>query len=95
MMCFNVDFDEESMMNRFKNSLLDVKKLMEADDVECGAFYLNIFYTTDEHDQIDLSKVATLSINRDGLVIYSLKTWSTMFIPYQHIRLFEIVELKS
>lgn len=94
MMCFNVDFDEESIMNRFKNSLLDAKKLMETDDVECGTFYLNIFYTTNEHDQIDLSKIATLSIGSDGLAIYSLKTWSTTFIPYQHIKLFEIVEIK-
>lgn len=94
MMCFNVDFDRESIMNRFKNSLLDAKKLMETDDVDCGAFYLNIFYTTEEHDQIDLSKVATLSIGIDGLAIYSLKTWSTMFIPYTNIRSFEIVEVK-
>lgn len=91
-LCFNINEKNEPIINQFKSLLEGAKSLMEA---EMSNFYLNIFYNTGDSDEIDLSKAATVELARNGLIIYSLNTKSSMVIPYMSIRSLELVEVKK
>lgn len=91
-MCFNIDTSNKPIGNHFISLLEGAKSLMES---EISNFHLNIFYNTGDSDEIDLSKVATVQLAKNALIIYSLNTKSSMFVPYKNIRSLELVEVKQ
>ena len=91
-LCFNIDVSKKPIGNHFLSLLEEAKSLMES---EISNFHLNIFYNTGDSEEIDLSKTATVQLSTNGLIIYSLNTKSSMFIPYPNICSLELVEVKQ
>lgn len=90
-MRFNIDMNNTELMNSFSNELKNVKNLMESDkDIN---FYLNVRFSKNEMESLDLSRFATIKIFQDGFACYSLKTQSSSFIFFKDIIGLELVEI--
>lgn len=91
-MMFNIDVSNNNLINFFISELEDVKRLMETNDNV--NFYLNVRFSKDEIETLDLSKFATIKICEDGLACLSLQTHSSSFIYFDKIVGLELVEAK-
>ena len=91
-MMFNIDVSNNNLINFFISELEEVKKLMETNDNV--NFYLNVRFSKDEMETLDLSKFATIKICEDGFACYSKQTHSSSFIYFDKIVGLELVEAK-
>ena len=91
-MKFNIDVSNNNLINHFVAELKDVKRLMETNDNV--NFYLNVRFSKDEIETLDLSKFATIKLCEDGFACYSLQTHSSSFIYFDKIVGLELVESK-
>ena len=89
---FNIDTTDNCIAYLFVDELRDVKRLMETNgDIN---FYLNVRFSKDEIESLDLSRFATICVTLDGLACYSLNTGSSSFIFFKDIVGLELVEVK-
>ncbi|DBA59578.1 TPA_asm: hypothetical protein CBHJFHIM_00017 [Methanobrevibacter gottschalkii virus vir075] len=91
-MVFNIDVSNNNLINHFITELKDVKKLIETNDNV--NFYLNVRFSKDKMETLDLSRFATIKICEDGFACYSLQTHSSSFIYFDKIVGLELVESK-
>lgn len=90
--CFNIIESNNKIFDNFKINLEILENVMESDkDIKC---YLSICYISGDYDEFDLSKIGTVELCDDGIVLHSLKTLSVSIIPYKSIKLLELVEKK-
>lgn len=88
---FNVDSDKH-LKDVFLRELACVKQLMEKTD---NIFYLNVRFSRDEMEAVDLTKIATIYVCGDGIGLYSLDTNSSSFIYFDKLVGLELVEMES